>query len=291
MQTWSYFCKKNDMLKSFFVFCVFITFSLHAQLTNREVIDKMIHASQQIKTLKYILKKWERIDGKLEFGHLLCKLQRNPLKIYIYNYTPNPGSEVLYIEGAKTALVNPNKFPYVNLNLDIDGSLMRDKQHHNVTTSGFDYMTELLINAKKKFANDIDKSLKLEGSLKWNNRDCYKVVMENPRYEIHNYTMQPNETVLQVAKKLYVSEHKIVELNKGIVSDPLSKAPGKTIKVPSDYGKRIVLYIDKQTFLPIVQFVYDEIGLFEQYEYYDLEVNPKFPEKEFTKEFEGYKFK
>jgi len=268
----------------------FIT-CLNAQLSNREVIDKLIQASEQIKTLKYTMKKWERIDGKLEYGYLLCKLQRNPLKIYIYNYTPNPGAEVLYFGGNKTALVNPNKFPYINLNLDIDGSLLRDKQHHNVTSSGFDYMADLLKNAKKKFANDIDKSLKLEGTIKWNNIDCYKVVMENPRYEIQTYTMQPNETVLQVAQKLYVSEFKIVELNKDIVSDPLSKAPGKTIKVPSDYGKRIVLYIDKKTFLPIVQFVYDEIGLFEQYEYYELEVNPKFPEKEFTKEFEGYKFK
>jgi len=143
---------------------------------------------------------------------------------------------------------------------------------------------------KKKFANEIDKNLKLEGSIKWNNKDCYKIVMENPHYTIQNYTMQGNETVLQVAKKLYVAEYKIVELNKGIVSDPLSKAPGKTIKVPSDYGKRIVLYVDKSNFLPIVQFVYDEIGLFEQYEFYDLEINPKFPAKEFTKEFEGYKF-
>lgn len=279
------------MIRFFTISLFIIVFTLKAQLSNREVIDKMIQASQQIKTLKYNMKKWERIDGKLEYGYLMCKLQRNPLKIYIYNYTPNPGAEVLYIEGSRTALVNPNKFPYVNLNLDIDGSLLRDKQHHNVVTSGFDYMAELLMNAKKKFANDIDKSLKLEGTIKWNNQDCYKVVMENPRYEIQSYTMQPNETVLQVAKKLYISEYKIVELNKGIVSDPLSKAPGKTIKVPSDYGKRIVLYIDKKTFLPIVQFVYDEIGLFEQYEYYDLEINPKFPEKEFTKEYEGYKFK
>jgi outer membrane lipoprotein-sorting protein len=279
------------MLKFFITLSWIIVFSLHAQLNNREVIDKMIQASQQIKTLKYNMKKWERIDGKMEYGYLMCKLQRNPLKIYIYNYTPNPGAEVLYIEGSQTALVNPNKFPYINLNLDIDGSLLRDKQHHNVITSGFDYMAELLVNAKKKFANDIDKSLKLEGSIHWNKHDCYKVVMENPRYAIQTYTMQPNETVLQVAKKLYVSEYKIIELNKGIVSDALSKAPGKTIKVPSDYGKRIVLYIDKKSFLPIVQFVYDEIGLFEQYEYYDLEINPKFPEKEFTKEFEGYKFK
>ncbi len=274
-----------------FLILIFINFSIYSQITQKEVIDKLIAASEQIKTLKYTLKKWERIEGKMEFGHLMCKLQRNPLKIYIYNYAPDVGAEVLYFGGNKTALVNPNKFPYINLNLDIDGSLLRNKQHHNVTSSGFDYMAELLKNAKKKFANDIDKSLKLEGTIKWNNKDCYKVVMENPRYAIQSYTMQPNETVLQVAQKLYVSEYKIVELNKGIVSDPLSKAPGKTIKVPSDYGKRIVLYIDKQSFLPVVQFVYDEIGLFEQYEYYDLEINPKFPEKEFTKEFEGYKFK
>lgn len=262
----------------------------NSPLSGKQVIDKLIESTQKIQTLQYTFKKWERIDGKLEYGHLLCKLQRKPLKIYIYNYTPNAGAEVLYLEGNKTALVNPNKFPYVNLNLDIDGSLLRDKQHHNVVTSGFDYMAELLQNAKKKFANEIETNLKLEGIIKWNSRDCYKIVMNNPKYEIQNYTMQANETVLSVAKKLYVSEYKIVELNKNLFSGVLDKAPGKTIKVPSDYGKRIVLYVDKQNFLPIVQFIYDEHGLFEQYEFYDLKVNPQFPSDEFTKECKSYKF-
>lgn len=281
------------MYKYYIYFVGIISFVYGQQnnpLSGKQVIDKLIESTQKIQTLQYTFKKWERIDGKLEYGHLLCKLQRKPLKIYIYNYTPNPGAEVLFTEGNKTALVNPNKFPYVNLNLDIDGSLLRDKQHHNVVTSGFDYMAELLQNAKKKFANEIETNLKLEGSIKWNNRDCYKIVMNNTKYTIQSYTMQGNETVLSVAKKLYVSEYKIIELNKNLFSGVLDKAPGKTIKVPSDYGKRIVLYVDKQNFMPIVQFVYDELGLFEQYEFYDLKINPSFPSDEFTKECKSYKF-
>jgi hypothetical protein len=34
----------------------------------------------------------------------------------------------------------------------------------------------------------------------------------------------------------------------------------------------------------------DDIGLFEEYNYYFLQVNPKFEDAEFTREYKDYKF-
>jgi hypothetical protein len=42
--------------------------------------------------------------------------------------------------------------------------------------------------------------------------------------------------------------------------------------------------------LPVSNKVFDDKGLFETYEYYDMQVNKPFDQKEFTKGFEGYNF-
>ena len=62
------------------------------------------------------------------------------------------------------------------------------------------------------------------------------------------------------------------------------------IKVPNVYGKKMIIYIDKELFIPRIIKVYDEKGLFESYEYHDLQLNPKITEEEFTREYKGYGF-
>jgi outer membrane lipoprotein-sorting protein len=52
--------------------------------------------------------------------------------------------------------------------------------------------------------------------------------------------------------------------------------------------KRIVVYIDKLTYLPIYQELYDTKGLMATYEYHNLVVNPVITEEEFTKGYKGY---
>jgi outer membrane lipoprotein-sorting protein len=65
---------------------------------------------------------------------------------------------------------------------------------------------------------------------------------------------------------------------------------GKTLKVPTSYAKRTVLYIDEQINFPIYQEMSDEKGVFEKYEYSNLNVNPVFKADEFSETFSEYKF-
>ena len=46
----------------------------------------------------------------------------------------------------------------------------------------------------------------------------------------------------------------------------------------------------QKTNLPVVIKIYDEQGLFEQYEYHNLQVNPVLKDIEFTKAYKDYKF-
>src|SRR5579872_874859 len=84
-------------------------------------IDNMLTAIDNVKTARYVMKKQERIEkGSFFESELIIKLQSSPLKIYAYSVKPNPGAEALWLAGQNdgNVLVSPNKFPYIDLNLD-----------------------------------------------------------------------------------------------------------------------------------------------------------------------------
>jgi outer membrane lipoprotein-sorting protein len=65
---------------------------------------------------------------------------------------------------------------------------------------------------------------------------------------------------------------------------------GDVIKIPNAYAKLTLLLIDKEYLLPVNNKVFDDKGLYETYEYYDLQVNSPIAPEEFTKNYKGYHF-
>ena len=82
----------------------------------------------------------------------------------------------------------------------------------------------------------------------------------------------------------------LLEINSDKVKNYHDVKPNQKIKVPNVYGNKMILYIDKDLFVPRAIKIYDDKGLYESYEYHDLLVNSKIPEEEFTKEYKGYGF-
>ena len=257
--------------------------------THTELFDKMMTSISNVRTLKFRLIKNERmIGGKMAPGDQQVKMQVNPFKCYLKIAKPNEGAEVLFIKGTNdnNALVNPNAFPYINLNLDPYGDILRKDQHHTIHELGFIYTGELLKDAHDRYKHKINEFMKNEGIIKWDGRDVYKIVLDNKDYVLNDYTVLAGEDLIKIARKKKVSEYNLLELN-GLKSYTSVKA-GQVIKVPITYAKRIVVYIDKLTYLPIYQELYDNKGLLATYEYHNLLVNPVIADKEFTKDYEGY---
>lgn len=253
------------------------------------LFDNMMASIANIKTLKFRLVKNERMmNGKMAPGDQEVKMQVAPFKCYLKIAQPNAGAEVLYVKGTNdnNALVNPNAFPYINLNLDPYGDILRKDQHHTIHELGFVYTGELLKDAHDRYKHKIDEFMKNEGIIKWNNRECYKIVLDNKEYQLLDYTVQPGEDLIKIARKKKVGEYNLLELN-GLKSYTSVKA-GQVIKVPITYAKKIIVYIDKQTYLPIYQELYDTKGLMATYEYHNLVVNPAIADEEFTKGYKGY---
>lgn len=254
----------------------------------REILEKMIKSVEEVKGLKYDLKLVERIDKKYNFFGSSVKLNRKPRKLYLNA----KGIEVLWVEGKLDgdALVNPNSFPYINLHLDPKGSLMRQDQHHTIHEAGFDYFSSIIEANVKKAGDKFDQYFFQDGEELINGRQCYKIIINNKDFGTSIYTVQKGENLISIARKLFVGEFKILSLNKPKVSDYKDVKPGQVIKVPNAYAKYVLLYIDKQNFLPIGVRVFDDKGLYEQYDYSNLQLNPVFEETEFTKEYKEYDF-
>ena len=254
---------------------------------NRELIAKIFDAVDDIKTMRFSMQCNERIKGRMTHYESKVKLQVSPRKLYL----SLKGPEVLWIQGQNNgdALVNPGAFPYMNLNLDPYGSLMRKDQHHTIHEMGFQYLADILKDGMKRAGDKLDKYFVVVGDEKLNGRNCYKLAISFPDFAWGPYIVKKGENLTTIARKLKVSEYMVL-MNNPKVSWYNDVKEGQTIQVPNAYGKLTILLIDKELMLPVSNQVFDDQGLFETYEYNDLKINTTILPEEFTKGYKEYNF-
>ncbi len=257
-------------------------------LTCREVLLKNLKAISDVKGLKYHLKVTERGKKGLNNFESAVKFQKKPRQIYLYI----KGIELLWLEGKNKgkAYIKPNSFPYVNLSLDPMGNLMRQDQHHTLNELGYDYFASIIEHSVIKIGDKFDEAFKLLPDERINNRPCYKILIDNKEFGYADYVVGDNESITSIARKNYVSEYMILEKNPKFNDyfDILKK--GQVIKIPTWYCRTVVMYVDQFYFVPISIKINDDKGLFEEYNYYFVQVNPEFEAGEFTKNYKDYKF-
>jgi outer membrane lipoprotein-sorting protein len=251
-----------------------------------DITDRMFEAMSNVKTMRYHLKIAERVNGKIEYRESNVKLQVSPRKLYLQIKS----QEVLWLQGENggNAFVNPGAFPYINLNLDPQGSLMRKDQHHTINELGLNYFLSILKSYKEKYADKFKKHFFITGEEVFNGRMCYKLSILIPEFGWENYTVKKGENIISIARKLHVSEYMILEGN--VVKWYDDVIEGQIIQVPNAYSKFALLLVDKESMLPINNKMIDDKGLFESYQYLDLKVNTPIAPEEFTKNYKGYHF-
>lgn len=251
-----------------------------------EMLNKILAAINGIKTLRYELHRNERIKGKMNYTESKVKMQVSPRKLYV----SINNQEVLWVEGTNggNALINPGTFPYVNVNLDPMGSLMRKNQHHTLNELGMDYFGSILKNGLKRYGDNIDKHFVLLGEEKFAGRTCYKISISFSDFAWGAYTVKKNETLITIAKSMNVSEYMMLEKNNLSWYDDVKQ--GQVIQVPNVYAKVILLLVDKEQMLPLSETILDDKGVFETYEYHDMQVNVPIAPEEFTKTYKDYHF-
>lgn len=272
----------------FLLFSRSVLFSQKTDLDCREVLTKTLRSVHELKGLKYHLKITERGKKGFNYYESSVKFNRHPRLIYLYI----KGIEVLWRQGENDgkALIKPNSFPFFNLNLDPMGNLMRQDQHHTLNEMGYDYFAGIIQHTMDKLEDKFDEYFVLEGEERINNRPCYKITINNRDFAYVEYTIGENESITSIARKFFVAEYMILEKNPKFKDyfDILKK--GQVIRIPTWYAKTVTLYVDQLYFVPVSIKVSDDKGLFEEYNYHFLQVNPRFEEGEFKRTYKDYGF-
>lgn len=254
-----------------------------------KLIAEMIDSIKNIKTVRTSIKALERINNVYSTATSEIKVNVNPRKLY---FIGRQGKlEILYVTGehGNKAVVKPHVFPYLTLNLDPRGNLMRKNQHYTIHELGFDFIGRTIALILSKEKENLSKSMTYLGKLEHNGFMCYMLVYETKTFLYNEYIVQRKETVTSIAYKLSVNDY-LLRTKNNLFNDFGYLKEGSKIQVPAMYCKKAIFYLDEKTMLPVSVSIYDDIGLFENYEYSNIIINKPFDAKEFTKEFKGYGF-
>jgi LysM repeat protein len=279
--------------KGFLIVIGSVIFSANVSLAQpaSELLGKLIAANDKISRISLTIVMNERVKGKMNEKKADFKINYHPPKIYLKQDYPQEGMEVLYVDGKNKnkAWINPNTFPWVTLSLDPTGNTMRGKHHHSIFNSGFDYFVKVVKHLMTKYSNEIDKLAKNAGIEFLNGVKCHKIVFDNPYFRFVDYKIKPGEDIVSIAGKFHINEYMIIENNEGI-DDYEDIKTGQVIKVPGDYARKVTIYLHPDTFLPYCIQAYDDEGLFQEYYFKNIRINPYFSSAVFSPDNPEYNF-
>jgi outer membrane lipoprotein-sorting protein len=95
--------------------------------------------------------------------------------------------------------------------------------------------------------------------------------------------------VLSIAKKFNLNYFTILENNTHIKGLGVIKA-GTKLTIPNDYASKMEMYIQKDKYYPVYLKIYDHKGLFEEYTFTNIAINPSFKDIEFSPKNPDYGF-
>lgn len=282
-------------LKLVYFLLAFILLSSFTNNNSHEglrILKEMFSKSRSVRSLQLTMFMKERVGKKFVVKKSDFKVVYKPHKIYLRQEYPNKGLEVLYVEGEheNKAIVSPKCFPWTVLKLDPTGNMMRKGQHHSIFKSGFDFFINALENICTKYNSDIDNMLKYNGTVIYAGVECYKIDVDNNHFTYKSYKVKDGESLESISGKLNICDYMVLEKNPTIsVNDNIK--PGTQLLVPSDYAKKLTIYIDTDKMIPVGVAVFDEIGLFEEYTFVDVTLNPSFSFTDFDSNNPEYSFR
>lgn len=256
------------------------------------IIEKMFEAIDNNNNLQGDLISEERMEGgSIQTNHIEFKMSNSPRMIYIKSIEPNKGVEILYNPTLydEKVYVNPNKLLIPNIKLSLHSKLLLDKRHHSIDNMGFQFLKEVLTNALQRAGVQLDSILQYKGKVQFDEQECFKIELIDPTYSIKKYTVQKGESIFSISRKQLISEYSIIEFNKNI-DNFWDISEGDIITIPTSYAPKTTLYINCQNYLPVMQLMEDDNGLFEKYEFKNMKIKKQYANNEFDPDFEAYAF-
>lgn len=261
-----------------------------AQNEALNILQKVSASAQNVKTLQYNAVMNERIGKKMVEKVSFFKINVSPFKVFVKQSFIGITIEGIFMEGynKNEMLVATVGFPWIQLNIDPLSKRVRDNHHHTIYETGFKYFVEIVDKTLEKHKNELVCTLEKD-EIK-NGRNCYKVVIDNPGFKFISYKVKKGETLTSISKREYISDYMLLEKNPDIdYYDEVEE--GQNILIPNAYAKKMILYVDKENMLPVVISIFDDKGLYAEYAYKNLVINPVYTYDEFSAKNKQYHFR
>ncbi len=269
------------------VFCAFL--SKGQTNSHLRLIAGMLDSIKSMQTVRFKVVALERTNGTYYKATSENKINVKPRKIYLVNTEKK--LEILFATGEHNskAVVKPHVFPYITMQLNPTGNLMRKNQHYTINELGFDFIGKSIALALSKEKGDFAKCLTYMGKTEKNGCACYLFVYETKTYPYFEYTVKEKETVTSIATRLNVHDY-MLRVKNDLCNEFNYLKAGSKIQVPVYYCKKAVFYLDEKTLLPVSVSIFDDIGLLENYDFYNIILNKPFEANEFSKDYKDYHF-
>lgn len=273
----------------FIYFFIYSFTVLPQSVSAGKILTEMLDSIRHLNTVRFKVKALERVENGYSSAVSESKIQIKPRQLYFVNKEKK--LEILYVSGKyeNKAVVKPHVFPYVTMQLNPSGNIMRKNQHYTIHELGFDFIGRTIALALSKEKENMLKCLSYLGKHEKNGYNCHMVVYESSAFSFFTYTVGHKETVTTIAAKFNVNDY-LLRVKNDLFNDFGFIKEGTKLQIPNYYCKRAILYIDEKTMLPMSVSIYDDMGLFECYDFYNVISNKPIDPSEFTKEFKDYHF-
>ena len=276
------------------IFCLFTVnplFSQETSLSAKGTLKAMFDSVYSVKQIKFEMFSQERVGGEFKKSHAKGAINFEPRKIFIRGFDEDGSlaSEVLFIKGTNSnnALISPNGFPFININLDPVGETMRKDRHFTILEAGGRHLVDMLKKGMVLYESMGNESSRFE--IENISSTEIKVSINNADYKIIQYQVKENETTRKVAFDNGVPEYKIVELNQD-VSGYGSLEKGNFIQIPNLYAKKVEIILRAKDLIPMQVRIFDDKGLYSEYVYSVFDTHPNLGSETFNKENPAYTF-
>lgn len=257
--------------------------NIKSEITPIKAVIAMLDSIKKIKSYEFSLKAIERVEkGEYLSAESYVKLNVHPRALYFRNEKRK--ISVMYVSGTNEnkALVKAKSLMNTTVSLDPYGNMMRKNQHYTIHQLGYDYFAKTIATALLQDKENLSKNLKFLPKKNIGGKTCVGLIFDDPKFGYTKYTVGKNEDVSSIAAKFNVSEY-LLRLKNDLHSFYGNIKAGKVIEIPTNYCKNILLYLDEKTLLPATISIYDDTGLFENYEFLNVKTNKKFGPEDFGK--------
>ncbi|NNE55338.1 MAG: DUF1571 domain-containing protein [Flavobacteriales bacterium] len=229
--------------------------------------------------LHYTFQYKERMRGKgIVVGEMEMKVIEGPNKLVWVDAFKPEKAQLIWGKNAD-GKVNVKK-GFLKLTLAPFNNQLMKNSHHPIYRAGFQRTRDIIMQTYRERKADVNEMVKIKGSVTFDGKDCWNVVLTDSKYQIVDYVVKEGDNLVSIAEAKAIPEMRILELNPK-VKGYFGLTAGETIKIPTSYGKVTTIYVDKATWLPLYQKIEDDLGLFVEYKHINLDLNPGLTDADF----------